>query len=161
MDKGNGFLLSVSLLVGCATAVAPDPGTTSDPGSPDAQSSGPSSACSFSGALATWSFAGQPGTETSIAATSTAAGVTASDVTRAATLTATSGSGSLNSSGWSTSAQVATSKYYTLSLTPPAGCTLDIASMAIDAKSSSTGPSHAALATSADGFAQTVSVSTS
>jgi hypothetical protein len=161
MGIRNTWLLPVALCAGCATAIAPDPTGGPGPGSPDAQGSSPTGGCSFSGTLATWSFAGQPGTESSIAPTSTAGGATASDVTRAATLTATSGTDSLNSSGWPTSAQVATSKYYALSLTPPSGCTLDLGSIAIDAKSSSTGPAHAAVATSADGFAQTTTVSTS
>lgn len=148
-------------LVGCATAVSDHARE-----SPDAQGASgvdappSSSGCSFSGALATWSFTGQPGSETSIAASASASGVTASDLTRAAGLTATAGSGSINASGWATSGQLAVAKYYTMSLTPPPGCSLDITSVAIDARSSSTGPAQAALATSADGFAQPITVST-
>lgn len=124
---------------------------------PDSGSGGP---CSYSGVLATWSMSGQTGSETSVSGTGMAS-VTAGALSRASGLTAMSGSGSINSSNWPTSAQRNTMTYYTLSVTPPSGCSLSLTSMAIDAKASGTGPANAQVATGADNFGQTASVSTS
>ena len=127
-----------------------------------AQLDAASGACGmpFSGVLATWNFSAQPGTEASAAASSTAHGVTAGAFTRSSTITAMSGSGSINSNNWTTSSQLGATRYYTLSLGPPSGCTLDLTSISIDSKSSSTGPSAASIATSADSFAHVVAVTT-
>jgi hypothetical protein len=124
---------------------------------------GPSGACAmpFTGVLATWSFTGATGSQTSTPASSTAPGVVAGAISRASSLTASSGSGSINSSNWATSATLDTSKYYTFTVAPPSGCAMDLSSLAIDAKSSSTGPTKAAVATDADSYATQATVSTS
>lgn len=119
-----------------------------------------SCASAYSGVLATWSFAGQTGSETQVAAMSSASGMTAGAVKRAASLNATTGTGSINSSGWASTAQVDPTKYYSFTLTPPSGCTMDLSSLAIDAKSSSTGPQMAVVGTSSDSYAQTSTVGT-
>jgi len=111
--------------------------------------------------VASWSFVGEPGSQTMTAAATMASGVTAGPVSRSAALVVASGVGSINSSGWATTSSLDSTKYYTFSVTPPAGCVLDLSSLAIDAKSSSTGPTLAVVATSADSFGQTASVSTS
>ena len=133
-------------------------------GSPDASSittpDASPAGCAFSGTLATWDFTGQPGTQASTPATSSATGVTAGAIIREPTLTASSGSGSINSSNWPTSASLDATKYYTITLTAPSGCSLDVQSLSITAKSSTTGPTTAVVATSADGFAHTTSVGT-
>jgi len=121
-----------------------------------------SCATPFSGALAVWSFTGQTGTESSVAASSTATGVNAGAVSRSASLTVpTGGSNSINASNWPTAASLDAQKYFTLTVTPPSGCQLDLTSLSIDVSKSSTGPSMAAVATSDDSFTQTSSVSTS
>jgi hypothetical protein len=56
------------------------------------------------------------------------------------------------------SAQVDKASYYTLSITPPAGCSLDVASASVDTKASATGPASASIATDADNFTQTSAV---
>jgi hypothetical protein len=117
-------------------------------------------ACAFSGALATWDLTGQAGSQASTTVTSTGGGVTASALTRAAALTATSGLNSINSSNWPTGAALDATKYYSFTVTPPAGCNLSITSLAIVAKSSGTGPVTAVAATSVDNFAGTTAVST-
>ena len=119
----------------------------------------PSNPCAYSGVLATWSLSGQPGTETSAAAASSASGVTAAPLQRATALTAASGTGSMNSSSWPTAAQLDATKYYSVAITPPTGCAMNVSSIALDMKASSTGPASAAVATSADSFAQTASAS--
>jgi hypothetical protein len=119
----------------------------------------PASACAYSGVLATWSLSGQPGTQTSTPAASSAAGVTAGSLSRAAGLTATAGSGSMNSSNWPTAAQLDPTKYYTVAITPPTGCTMSVSSIVLDMKASASGPASAAVATSADSFAQTTPAS--
>jgi len=114
-----------------------------------------------SGVLATYSFTSETGNQTSTAAASSATGLTASALQRSSGLTAVSGAGSINSSGWPTAAQLDATKYYTFTLMPPSGCTLTLSSSAVDAKASSTGPASAAIATSKDSYAATATVSTS
>ena len=116
--------------------------------------------CTYSGILATWSLANQPGSQTSTAATSSAPSVTAADLRRGAALTAASGSGSINAASWTTGTQVDATKYYTLSISALGGCTIQVTSLAIDVLSSTTGPANAVVGTSADAFAQTTPVST-
>jgi hypothetical protein len=176
--------LLLTMCAACATAGGQQPGGNANGPGPDAGhplSSGddaagepdaaphtdatvttpdaPASGCAYSGVLATWSMSGQPGTQTSTAAASSAPGVIAASLTRAGTLTAVSGTGSMNSSNWATAAALDATKYYTVSLTPPTGCTLSVSAIAIDLKASSTGPASAAVATSADSFAQPTSAS--
>ena len=120
-----------------------------------------SCATPFSGALATWSFTGEPGSQPSTTATSMATGVNASAVSRSASLTVASGVGSINSSNWPSAAAKDPQKYYTFTVTPPSGCQLDLTMLSIDGKASGTGPAMAVVATSDDSFAQTSTVSTS
>lgn len=118
------------------------------------------SGCSFSGALATWDLSGQIGSEATVVAATMASGVTAGPVTRAAALTATAGSGSINSSNWPSSSALDPTKYYAFALAPPTGCTIKLSTIAIDAKASGTGPASAVLATNVDAFVTTIPVST-
>jgi hypothetical protein len=126
----------------------------------DAPSSG-TCAQAFTGTLATWSFAGQAGNQTSTPATSQATGVTAGPVTRAAALTANPGANSINSTNWPLTATRDATKYYAFTIAPPAGCTLSITGVNIDALSSGTGPASAQISTSADNYVAASSVSTS
>ncbi len=114
----------------------------------------------YNGVLATWDLTGQLGSQVSTDAASTAPGVTAGSISRAASLVPTNGTDSISSTNWATTAQLDGTKYYTFSITPPAGCALQVTSLAIDARSSFTGPTLAAVASSADGFTQTAAVST-
>ena len=127
---------------------------------PDAPASGSCTSPS-SGVLATWSFAGQAGNEATVAASSSASGVTAGSIARSSGLTAVSGATSINSSNWPLGAQLDLTRYYTLTIAPPAGCALDLTSAAVDAKASASGPAMAAIATSADNYTQTSAVTTS
>ena len=115
----------------------------------------------FTGVLASWNLASEAGSQVSSAAAASAAGIVAGPLTRAPGLTAATGTGSINSTNWATSAQPDPTKYYTFSITPPSGCALSVTSMAIDVLASGTGPAMAAVATSADSFAQNAMVSTS
>jgi hypothetical protein len=109
--------------------------------------------CTFQGVLATYDFTGEPGNQASTKATSSAKNVTAGAVARATQLTATTGVDSINSSNWSTSANVDTTRYYTFTLTPQGACTLDVTSLSITTKASSTGATKGSIATSDDKFA--------
>ena len=122
-------------------------GSKVDSGSPS--TSGP---CSASGVLATFDFNGEPGDQSATAVKTSATGITAGEVKRASGLTGVSGSDSMNSSGWSTSSSVDTSKYYTFTITPDSACTLDVTSIAIDTQKSGTGPAKGSVATSKDSF---------
>jgi hypothetical protein len=164
----------VSFSVACANAVPsgdPPPGNEPDPDAAtggvdtttvDPPDSPPTSSCSqpFSGELAAWSFTGAAGSQASTAPSSTAPGVTADPIARAATLTAVSGSGSINASNWAIAAQRDATRFFTFSVSPPAGCTLRVDSISIDTTSSGTGPASAVIATSADNFAQTTTLTT-
>lgn len=120
----------------------------------------PANPCAFTGVLASYAFAGESGNQAQTGAASTATGVTAGAVKRAATLTATSGAASINASGWPTAAQVDLTKFFTFTITPKTGCTMAVTSVAIDVKSSATGPATGALAASSDNFATFKTVST-
>jgi hypothetical protein len=103
---------------------------------------------------------GQPGSQTSTPAATNRPGLTASALSRASALTAAAGTGSISSTNWATGG-VDPTKYYTLTLTPPSGCTVALTMMSIDVLSSSTGPANASVGTSADTFAHAVQISTS
>lgn len=135
-------------------------GGTSGSGA-DARVQGEAGACAmpFSGTLASWSLAGQPGTQTSTAASGTPPGLVAGDLTRGGALTAAAGTNSISSSGWSVGTLDKT-KFYTVTLTAPSGCALAATALVLDATSSGTGPTSAAVGTSADAFATSVPAST-
>ena len=120
-----------------------------------------SCASPFSGVLATWTFSGDTGSQATTASASSATGMTAGAIARAAGLTSSSGANSMNSTNWGTASTRDTTKYYTVTITPPSGCQLDLSAAAIDAKASGSGPMAAVVATSADTFTQTASMSTS
>ncbi len=128
-----------------------------DAAQPPPQDSGTNTACTFSGTLVTYDFTGEPGNQTSTKATSSATNVTAGAITRATPLTASSGADSINSSNWTTSSKLDTTRYYTFTLTPQSSCTLDITKLSISTKTSSTGPANGSVATSDDNFATTAS----
>ncbi len=132
---------------GADTSVPDSASGSCDSGGPTCPSSG------FSGVLATFDLTGQTGSEASAPATSTACGLGAGDLTRAATITAVSGKDSINGSGWGTGASADATRYYTLTLTPVSGCSLDLTSIDLDVRASGTGPTTGDVATSADGFA--------
>ncbi len=134
-----------------------DTGSISDSASPgDTGTAGDSSSIcpqhGFSGALVTFDFTGQAGSEASVTATTTAPGITGGVLARAAGLSAVSGANSINSSGWSTAAMADQTLYYTFSVTPAAGCTLSLASLAIQTTASGTGPAHFDVGTSVDNY---------
>ncbi len=129
----------------------------------DSGSDGPIGNCAmpFTGVLVTWDFTGQPGNQASTPASSTAPGGVAADITRSSGLVAMTGAGSINSNTWPTAATLDPTAYYTISLTPPTGCTLSLTAASLDAKASGTGPKSCAIATSDDSFTQTATCSTS
>lgn len=112
------------------------------------------------GQIALWDLSGSPGDQASNPAAMTLAGVAAQPLTRSATLMATAGTSSINSSNWPTSGQADPASYYTLSLAAPSGCSLQLSGIMVDVKSSSSGPTSGSLATSEDGFSQQLPVST-
>jgi hypothetical protein len=127
-----------------------DSGQTNDVSPPKDSGGG---GCTFTGVLATYDFTGQPGNQASTPATSSQTNVTAGAVSRAAALTATAGVDSINSSGWGTTANVDTTRYYTFSITPKGSCTLDVTSLSMTTQASGTGPTKGSVATSDDAFA--------
>jgi hypothetical protein len=127
-------------------------------GSGSGSGSGPCAEAT-TGVLATWAFAGAAGDETSQPAASMASGVTAGAISRSSDLVVETGADSINSSSWPTAATlVTTTGYYTLSLTPPTGCTISLTSASITARASGSGPANAVIGTSADAFATTAAI---
>lgn len=161
-------LALVVALTGCATAtqsIGDAPRATSDGPSgttdgPAATHDAPAGSCATptSGMIAAWSFIGEPGTQTMTAASAMAAGITADPVSRSAGLAGLAGMNSINASNWPAAPALDVTKYFTFAVTPPGGCVLDLTSLAIDTKTSTSGPSSAVVATSADGFGQTAAV---
>lgn len=112
------------------------------------------------GVLATFDLSLEAGNQAQTAVTTAAPGLTVGALTRGGALTAVSGSGSINSSNWSTGSTLDTTRYYTVKLTPDPKCALSLSSVAIDTKASGTGPTGGAIATSRDAFASTTSFAT-
>jgi hypothetical protein len=147
VDAGEDAAVAVDAGVDAAPdATVPPVDSGSDTGSVACPEHG------FTGALAIYDLASQPGAEASAQATSLAAGVTALPISRASTITPVSGAGSINGSGWTTAASPDAARYYTLTVAPPAGCTLVLSTLSVDVRASSTGPAEASVATSVDGF---------
>jgi hypothetical protein len=124
-----------------------DSGTQADTGSQQSSCKSP-----YSGVIATYDFTNEPGNQSSTPAKSTAPNVTAAAMSRANILSPVAGLNSINSNNWAMTAKVDTTRYYAFSITPPAGCTLDLSTISIDSKSSSTGPASGSVATSDDNF---------
>jgi hypothetical protein len=130
-----------------------DAGAASDAGGDTGATDSGCAGHGTTGVLVTFDLSSQSGSETSAAATTSAAGIASgTTLSRASALTAVSGSGSINSSGWPTSATATSTDYYTLTVTPAAGCSVTLGSIALDVKASSTGPAKGDVATSADSF---------
>jgi hypothetical protein len=138
---------------GDAGAPAVDSGS---PTVPDSGSTQTSNCTPYTGALATFDFTNEPGNQASTAATSVATGVSAGALSRSTSLTATSGTSSINASNWTTSQSLDPTRYYTFTITPDQGCAVDLTSLSITTAASKTGPASGSIATSDDKFGKTV-----
>ena len=131
-----------------------DGGTDAGDGGPadggtDAGDGGP---CSYSGTLVTYDMNALTGTAAKADPTTVNAGLTATAITRVG-VSGVSANGGLNANNWPNTATANAGKYFTLSFTAPAGCAVATSSITLDLKSSSSGPTKAGLATSADAYA--------
>ncbi|AKU93768.1 Putative secreted sialidase [Labilithrix luteola] len=106
----------------------------------------------FNGALVTFDLTGAAGDQASSSAKTTAAGVTSSVLTRSSAVKATQAADSISSTNWGTTNTVDASRYYTFTVTPATGCSLQLSSLALDVKASGTGPTKGDVATSVDNF---------
>jgi hypothetical protein len=106
----------------------------------------------FSGTLVTFDLSSEPGNEATAPVTSTATGVTSSALGRAAAINPVNGNGSINGDNWGTGSSADPTRYYTFTVTPASGCTLDVTSLTYDVKASGTGPANGNVATSVDSF---------
>lgn len=136
-----------------------------DTGAPPQGDASSCPAAGFTGTLVTFDLASEPGNEASAPATATAAGVTAAALSRAPVvgsnpaLTPIGGSGSINASNWPVNTSAPDPfRYYTFTVTPASGCSVALASLALDVLASATGPGTVEVATSADGFTAHASV---
>jgi hypothetical protein len=136
--------------------------STTDASTTDASTTDASTLCAHptSGTLLTFDFTGQPGNQASTSPSSSAAGITGGAIARAAALTAVSGNNSINASNWGQGSAPDGTRYFTFTVTPDPTCVLDLTTLTVDTKSSTTGPSSGAVATSADAFASTKTFTT-
>jgi len=130
--------------------------SSSDVGVHDAPSETTTGGCpghGTTGTLVTFDLSSQTGSEASAPPNTMVAGISAGSLTRSSALTAVSGAGSINSSGWGTGSTADPTRYYTFTVTPAAGCAVSLTSLALSVQASSTGPTKGDVATSADAFA--------
>ncbi|GAB4048775.1 T9SS type A sorting domain-containing protein [Spirosoma litoris] len=105
--------------------------------------------------VATYTFtSADPGNQTSKAVTSNDANITASDITRGTGITAVAAASSINSSGWTGSAQDATD-YYEFTLTPNTGYQMNLTGLNLTERRSNTGPTTYLIAYSIAGGSET------
>lgn len=109
--------------------------------------------------VATYNFSGATGSQTSQPVTSKDPNSTASDITRGSGVTATSGSGSINATGWTSSAQDA-NDYYEFTLTPASGYQLNITGISFSARRSAAGPPNYLLTYAIAGNETTITTGT-
>ena len=156
LDTGSGGHDTGPNDTGLSEGSAGDSGAAGDAPSDVVAKDAPSdSGCAghgTTGALVTFVLSAQAGGELSVAATTMATGVTGGALQRSSVLTAVSGAGSINSSGWGTGASADVTKYYSFTVTPAAGCSVTLDTLALDVKASATGPTQGDVATSADSF---------
>jgi hypothetical protein len=129
--------------------------SSSDVGVHDAppETTGGCSGHGTTGTLVTFDLSSQTGSEASAPPTTMVTGIAAGSLTRSSALTAVSGAGSINSSAWGTGATADPTRYYTFTVTPAAGCSVSLTSLALNVQASATGPTKGDVATSADTFA--------
>lgn len=96
-----------------------------------------------------WDLTGMAGTETTRNANSAVVGITGNALTEGATLIANSGLDSMNARGWNGEA----TDYFSFGFTVANGYSVDLASLVIGSKSSSSGPGNLGLYYSGDNFA--------
>lgn len=97
-----------------------------------------------------WNLSGAPGNQVSQPPNTSAANVTGMSITRGAGISASAGSNSISSAGWE---GTAADEYFSLGFTVGAGYSVNLGSLYIGTRSSSTGPGTVGLYYSGDGFA--------
>jgi PEP-CTERM motif len=109
------------------------------------------------GTLAVYDFTGLPGDEASVAATTQVSDATFGDITRGGGIIANPGDNSINSDKWNLG-----TGYYTFTVTPKAGSTLDLSSLVYtDRRSLKDGPPNIAVEFSTQaGFANPQTIAT-
>jgi hypothetical protein len=143
---------------------APPPGDAGKSGAPEGgalavDASGapdggaPPAACAFAyaGSLVSFDLAAVTGVPASVGPAAIAAGLTVTPLERVG-VTPVSASGALNASTWPTGG-LQPGKYYTFTVTAPAGCTMTLTTVVVDLKASTNGPKNAAVGSSVDKFA--------
>lgn len=103
--------------------------------------------------ITAWDFTGDQGNQASEPSFSAAAGVTGSAITRSAGLGANSGANAFNSNGWeSTVSGTGSNEYLSFGFTVDSGYAVDLSTLLMGTKASSTGPGTLGLFYSGDGF---------
>lgn len=101
--------------------------------------------------VVTYSFTGAAGNEASLAPDAQPANAVVSDISRGTGLTVSAGANTFNSSGFSTGARDLTD-YYSFSITPNLGYTMDLTRVEVDERRSSTGIRDWSIYSNVDGF---------
>lgn len=144
---------------GGAVADASIDATVPDAGGPPPPVDAGGGPCSFTGVLAKYDLSGLSGSAAKADVTTVNGGITATSIVRN-NVAAASASGALNASGWPTAAALDPAKYFSLTLTAPAGCAFKTSTVVVDLKASGSGPANGSVATSGDAFASTTGAST-
>ncbi|MEJ7914294.1 MAG: hypothetical protein WKF70_14125 [Chitinophagaceae bacterium] len=103
--------------------------------------------------ILTFSFSGNNGDEATVPSTANAVGVQPSSISRGAGITAAAAGDRFNAVNWTTSPTPDLSDYIEYTVSPAAGYSIDIASIELQHRRSTTGPRKFVIRTSLDGFA--------
>ena len=106
--------------------------------------------------IATYSFAGEAGGQSSTSASFVDADLHASVLMRGPGIVGNPGSNSINSNNWTTGTTIDPLDYYTFTLTPIGGLEMDLAQLLFTEDRSATGPVSFELRSSLDAFASTI-----
>ena len=115
--------------------------------------------CAFVGQLVSFDLTKIVAGQASLAPTTKGPGVNAASLAIVGVTVAPT-NGAMNATNWPMGG-VDVTKYYSFSVTPPAGCRMTLTALTVDLKASSAGPAMAAMATSVDGYAALTSLAIS
>ncbi len=102
--------------------------------------------------LVSYDFTGATGDQVSQATSSVASNMTGSVLTRGSGLTASAATGSISSTGWTTAASIDLNDYYSFTITPDVGFTLNLDTLTFAERRSGTGIRNFVIRTSLDSF---------
>lgn len=110
--------------------------------------------------LGTYDFTSKPGNQTSEPVVSNPAGATFSDLVRGSGITASAAVNSFSATGFTTNTTIDLTDYFGFTITPSAGQSLNLTSLAFSERRSGTGITTIGVRTSLDGFGANIATFT-